>query len=92
MKQLNVLRIEQNTPFGLIAFCHAPEWDGLDYSEIQAWFADSTDLIFPDSASVPFSLLQPTGACFGGKKRHAILTLSMMPPVTVAAPLTAYVS
>ena len=91
MKQVDILRVEQNTPFGLVAFCTTPEWDELNYSEIEEWFDKLSLLTFPNNESVIFTGVQPTGACFGGIKRHALITLSEQ-PFHMQTPSVAYLS
>ena len=90
-KEINVLRTDKEDRWGYFAYCHMPEWDSMSPDGIRKWFGKCRKLTFDDGTILEFSKILSANSFIG--KGIAILILSSNSiPVTITAPITAYLS
>jgi len=92
-KQVEVLGISENSNWGAVVGCHAPEWDGMDENEIFDWFGEFKKLSFENGAVLEFQKVTPCKAtCFGNGRGQAVLRLARPPIPGIMTPAIAQLS
>jgi len=90
-KRVEVMEIKNDSNWGLIAGCSAPEWNGMDEAEISNWFEERRKLAFDNGAIVEFSCVIPFAtACFSEGKGQAVLRLDEPPRISISTPAIAH--